>query len=89
MPNTIAKIEIIKSLVLSTAHVKEEELAVLERTGEHQFSYGAVAEISLLPRGLSKDFYRCVDLAKKYDCDRIEFDRDGPVVEDLPTFKWD
>lgn len=82
-------LEIEKILVLSNAHITEEDGGWLDSYGPYIFTFGWVLNTNGYARNISENIRRCVELAKENDCSMIKFDRDGPVVPELPTFNWD
>ena len=84
-------------LMLSTAHMKPETAAVLSATDPRLWPvagwptpYGYQL---MTPDGepideLYADLSEVVRFATARGFDRVEFDRDGPTIPDLPTWDW-
>ena len=91
--------EIEKTVVLSTAHVKEETKEWLSQEEEAlplvvvPRKYGWFIHVpqeeaeeeyeGLIP----KDLLSCILFARKYHCQWILLDSDGPVEEDIPSYE--
>ncbi len=92
------KPEILNVLVLSTAHLKEDDgdkfnisnnivHYELEDTGWLVW-VGPVKTFQPDFSELSGGFLESYKLAQKLGCTYIKFDRDGPVTDNLPTYEW-
>jgi len=98
------ELEFQKILVLSTAHLTEEDNDFLsnEEYSENldcvidETPYGWMVHISKnkdelfseVHRLLSENFRKAMELAFINDCDWVRFDCDGNVVEELKSYDW-
>lgn len=93
--------EIYKTIVISTAHITENDSLILEsiqdkpwisRLAVDKFDYGYYVSgtISDLgePLGFSEALLNLLSLTTKEDCLYLKIDRDGPIYNDLPIFEW-
>ena len=85
--------EIAKMLVLSTAHLSEDDCNIWlhERSGAYQKGdYGWFVHVPdpQLKGVYEASLYECMRHAWANCCDWIMFDRDGPIIEGLPTYDW-
>jgi hypothetical protein len=87
--------EIERMLVLSTSHLTEFTCVVVldnydgpvwEKGEFGWFVYANLEQLDDLP----EDLRQCVNYAQDpgVSCDWIMFDRDGPIVDELPTYDW-
>jgi hypothetical protein len=88
--------EIERMLVLSTRHLTEHTCNTIlpvwtgpawEKTEYGWFVYANIEDISAEP---PEDLRQCIRYAQNpgVSCDWIMFDRDGPTVDELPTYDW-
>jgi hypothetical protein len=92
--------EIVKTIVFSTAHITaadSEALHEMNRKGyvySDNFAHRVILESfdenkqSFVGHGLSHAFFDLIETAKKYECNKVEFDSDGPVYDCVPVFDW-
>jgi hypothetical protein len=88
--------EIERMLVLSTAHLTELTCNTLLPTWEgpayEKVAYGWFVYVNLefLTNDMPEDLKQCTQYAQNpgVSCDWIMFDRDGPTVDELPTYDW-
>ena len=93
------KHEIYKTLVISTAHLTEDWVFQMETTPDiplrckhgaslifqkHEFGFRIWADQDHLPAF----FKPAAKLAKKLNCRWIEYDCDGPEIEELKSYEW-
>ena len=92
----------LKTMVLSTAHIKESDDNQLHSIVEHGNGDLTVIDndygwIIIMPevlddhnndQNMSYAFWHLMHLAKNEGCDRLELDRDEEVDNTLPTFEW-
>jgi hypothetical protein len=93
-----------KYLDLSTAHLTDEDRKILEgpypfgdygpRLAVHEYGWicylgedGQFGE-DADQAGMSQHFVNIVRYAIGHGCSLINFDQDGPEIEELPTFEW-
>lgn len=94
MQTTKLNLEINKELVLSTCHVREGEVELVE---DRNYSYDG-CNTRLHVQNMIEDFddnyptannlKNCLELAKSLDCKWLVLDCDGPEVEFLEKFDW-
>ncbi len=93
------RIEIEKTLVVSTAHITEADAAYLEsglayRSGlivtctESFFLFPLTDDVEYTV--VSDDFLKLVAFAKNHEehFTHLKLDADGPILEGFPTFDW-
>ncbi|MEU7480483.1 hypothetical protein AB0A63_31210 [Lentzea sp. NPDC042327] len=91
-------LEILKLLVLSTAHLSEEigtRLHHHHQVGVHQTRYGWLVWIPNLddpddsdPQQMPEELPRIFQLGRDNGCTYVLFDRDAEVTALLPAFDW-
>lgn len=85
-----------KILVLSTAHVAQEETEWLEEATEDaeglvifgKGEFGWFIHTSCLLRELPENVERCLQLAEDTGHEWLCLDRDGDTTDLLPTYDW-
>lgn len=88
-------LEINKELVLSTCHVREGELDLIDE--EYNYStdeYNTRLHVEIMLDSFddkyptSDNLKKCLDLAKSLDCKWLVLDCDGSSVDFLDQFDW-
>ena len=96
------KLEISKTLVVSTGHIQKEDDTTINKLSESNkpynitiLDYGYIVSTNLAGlklqqgvRKLSTAFFNILNLASLIDCDYVKFDCDGPYIDGYKTFKW-
>lgn len=92
------KYEIIKCLVLSTAHMTSNDddkcKELCAHLGSHDFgwtlTWDSLKEMSktIEASGLSHALYNVLVFADKLGCNSVKFDADAPVYDELVVFDW-
>ena len=95
----IRKLEIARVLIVSTAHIRPQDQALLE---EQEQSASALIVYSKAEYGwlilcdkrpldkhvLSAELIALIRLARAQGCTWLMLDRDGPIYPQLATFDW-
>lgn len=95
---TLGAAQVESMLVVSTAHMTEEEGRAVT-SGDHWAKPTFARDEgfmfhrdSLSQEGdsitLSAGFFGCIKRAHDLGCDWIMFDCDGDVIEDIPSYEW-
>lgn len=91
------KSEILKALVVSTAHITKEDQQRLEvgdfpvSMAADDYGYWLWAKVSVLDiynYGFSKHLVKLLTFAVDQGCDYLRLDCDGPDYDHLETFEW-
>ena len=89
-------LEIEKTLVLNTQHITVEASKWLDSSAcgmvidPYAYGWRFYAGATPIPYAMPhKSIKACVNLAQANDCLWVKFDRDGPLVKELPTYKWE
>ena len=88
------KVETHSTLSLSTSHLKQETLNMLDEYGFVLKHYGdnfgglliIQEEEHRVP--MPKDLIKCIEIADKVNCDLILFHPDVPPVKGLKVYNW-
>jgi len=87
--------ELRRTLTLSTVHVpssNEEFASECIEVSKYECGWWASLSVEGLINGGIDDipdwFRPAVEYAIKNDCSIINFDRDGPLYEELPSWEW-
>lgn len=85
---------------ISTAHITEADAKALKEMVEHWnpalivyelAEYGwliYVSQFPLLNANISPELQHLLEAARAQGCTFLRLDRDGPVIDGLPTFEW-
>jgi hypothetical protein len=83
--------EIYRTLTLSTAHITNAVTQFIENEDiasfNSEFGYIIYTEYSD-DLDYPEELKRVLELAREKDCAFLRLDRDGPVIEDLPSYDW-
>ena len=90
------KIEIEKTLVIGTGHIREEDNRWLASLDKDQvdlvldkFEYGWRIKITdEIDLRIPKPIQDCIGFGRSHNCDWIAIDRDGLQYEGLEVFDW-
>lgn len=85
-------------LTISTTHIKREDLAKLQtepnigvykkdNLGTHNI--GIYVYVNRFANNKVKSLQKCIQYAKDQGCEIICFDSDGPIMPELPVYKYD
>ena len=87
-----------KTLVISTGHITEKDIYILDHKNEysstviqHPNGYGTIIHIHSdikISSNFSKEFKNIIKIALNLNCQWINFDCDGEIYEELPLFEW-
>ena len=87
--------EIERALVVSTAHVTQEEMKELQSWPGASYPEGCYVcrtgeKLSSLRDTLKStpNFARLVNIAVRNRCSHVKLDRDGPIYKHLKVFNW-
>jgi len=96
--------EITKMLVLSTNHVTQETDEMFSEALRDGVSfpvglyakghYGWFLNVSEDPHNVEEhpwmtpDLYKVLRFARDQDCDWVMLDRDGDIIDELPSYAW-
>lgn len=95
--NAPPDLEIQRTLVISTAHLTDEDRERFETDDVigvvRAFEYGWTVHVpdedaEQDDESMSAEFAACLKLARDNKCVWLTFDRDGEAVAGLPTFEW-
>lgn len=94
-------IEIRKSLVLSTAHLRKETVETWNDNtaegissgvpiphGYMHYAHSPDADGENFPEDMEPEVKEACRLAHKHDCTHLVYDMDGPVYDELEKFEW-
>lgn len=89
--------DITKCLTISILHIKKstavmlyaEEVFDMVVYRKDEFGWWIVTSPNILrDPEIPLDLKACVELALQYDCEWLCLDRDGEVLDNLPTYDW-
>ena len=89
--------DITRCLTISTAHIKKstanmvdaEEIFDMVVYKKDELGWWIVTSPNILrDPDVPSDLKTCVELALQYDCEWLCLDRDGEVLDNLPTYDW-
>ena len=91
--------QIEKTLVLSTAHISQEEIKKLDTNPDsypstviyHPSGYGTILHVPDEAwdfSACSEDLVKIINEARRLECSWVNFDRDGETYPELKTFEW-
>jgi hypothetical protein len=93
--NEFKKVEVYKTLVLSTAHLTEEwadklQSNVMVKTEEGILVYQNVeyGYRLFITEDMPEFFFPAATLAQAHGCRWLEYDQDAEEVEGLETYEW-
>ena len=89
-------LEIHKTLVLSTAHLRSSTCQALEAAeleswvvagGKTDRGFYIYAHDEI-PEGVQPELAVCLTFARQHGCEYVHFDADASDIDQLPTFGW-
>lgn len=80
--------EILNALVISTAHIRETTLSVVNNASSLTGEYGNLIYIHQPQNSWPEDLVAIAKIAATEKADYIMLDRDGPIYDDLEQFNW-